>query len=267
MRRGLLLLVVMCSLACPPGQSTSNVGQQPPGGGGASGGSTQSGTSGGNGTGSGGSTSGNASGLEVLQLEEMRPPLQTATLAPIGNAAHPNVDVLPDPSAQGGHVGRMPRRLSVAQLKASILGAVEQQWAKLDEYAPSLGQPDFAFVNDEGLDANIVFAKFLQDGAREVCLTAAAADIRRVDGLVRVLSPKVTAPPALPTRASADEVSDNLDFLALRFWGLSLEPAEKPAWVRLYQVAAAKAEAQRLPQNAWAAVCVALMIDERFISY
>jgi len=54
---------------------------------------------------------------------------------------------------------------------------VGRPWASLDSLAPSLGRADYAAINSENIEPNLVFAKFLEDGAREVCMAQAAAEL------------------------------------------------------------------------------------------
>src|SRR5688572_15662930 len=114
-------------------------------------------------------------------------PPEAGELSPVDLPGHP-VHTLPDPELQDGHVRRAPRRLTVAQLKASIFTTTGRQWSQIDNLAASLGRADFAVVASENTEPNLVFAKFLEDGAREVCLGAALADLSRPAAADRVLS-------------------------------------------------------------------------------
>ncbi len=70
-----------------------------------------------------------------------KPPVadRSGSLTPVDTGNHPPITMLPDPDLQGGHVGRAPRRLTVAQLKNSILITTGRQWSQIDTLAPSLG--------------------------------------------------------------------------------------------------------------------------------
>ncbi len=177
-------------------------------------------------------------------------------------------ETLPDPDLQGGHVGRAPRRISVAQLKQSIQVTTGRQWSQIDNLAQSLGQADFALVNAESTEPNLVFAKFLEDGAREVCLAAARADLlagttpeTRV--LARELPQSLTDLRTLPDEA----VRKNLVYLSLRFWGQPLQNAELDAWTGFFKQAATRAQTIGRRDQALAATCIALMTDPRFLTY
>lgn len=180
---------------------------------------------------------------------------------------HPSIDPLPDPEAQGGHVGRAPRRISVAQLKASILTTTGRQWSQIDTLAPSLGKADFALVNAESTEANLVFAKFLEDGAREVCLATAAADLTQTDQALRVLSPEVPVSITDLTKIDAATAKKNLVTLSTRFWGQPLSGAELDTWAATFATLATRAQAAGQKRQAFGAICVALMTDPRFFTY
>lgn len=180
---------------------------------------------------------------------------------------HPDVRPLPDPELNGGHVGRAPRRLTVAQLKNAIEVSTGQQWAELDTLAPSLGQADYAIINLEGTEANLVFARFLDDGARQVCLAAALADLGRPLARDRVLSREVGDAMTNPTDVDDATARKNLVYLSSRFWGSPLEEQELGRWLTAYRTAATRAEAVSKREQAWGGICLAMLTDQRFITY
>jgi hypothetical protein len=187
-----------------------------------------------------------------------------AQLEPVpgGSAIEP----LPDPELVGGHVGRAPRRITTAQLKSSILVATGREWSQLENLAASLGRADYALVNAEATETNLVFAKFLEDGAREVCLAAADADLAQKEVDKRVLSPEV---PASTDLAAIDDetLRKNLTYLSTRFWGEPLAGEELATWAATFKSIADRAKAVKKPREAWGAICIALMTDARFITY
>lgn len=198
---------------------------------------------------------------------------KTGEISPIDMSNHPSIDPLPDPDLQGGHVGRAPRRITVAQLKSSILIATGRQWSQIDNLAASLGKADYALVNAEATEPNLVFAKFLEDGAREVCLGAAATDLTRPNGADRVLSPLAGTAADLTTLLDAD-VKKNLVYLSTRFWGQPLSGSELETWAASFKKLAAATKTavppatSPAPKNqAWGGVCIALMTDPRFFTY
>lgn len=182
---------------------------------------------------------------------------------------HPAVTPLPDPEMNGGHAGRAPRRLSVSQLDQSILVTTGRAWADLPDLASSLGKADYALVVSDSTEANLVFAKFLEDGARKVCLATATDDLTKTAAADRVLSPALSITGTNPdfTTVPDAEIAQNLQGLALRFWGSQLTDAELARWTASFKTFAARARATNKPAQAWAPVCVALMTDQRFITY
>jgi hypothetical protein len=197
-----------------------------------------------------------------------------ATLTPVDLSNHPSLTPLPDPDLQGGHVGRAPRRITVAQLKQSILITTGRQWSQIDSLAPSLGKADYALVNAEATEPNLVFAKFLEDGAREVCLGTAAADIANTTQSARVLSPLVSATQADFTALPDADVKANLVYLSTRFWGQALSGTELDTWLNSFKTLAAATKAPvgmdtaPAPKSqAWGGICVAMMTDPRFFTY
>jgi hypothetical protein len=194
------------------------------------------------------------------------PAPRSARLEPVP-ANHPPLEPLPDPELSGGHVGRAPRRITVAQLKASIQITTGRQWSQIDNLAASLGRADYALVNAEATEPNLVFAKFLEDGAREVCTAAAQADLAETDTSKRVLSPEVPASISDLSKISDEVAKQNLVYLSTRFWGQALAGDELDTWAASFKNIAARAEAAKKKREAWGAICIALMTDPRFSTY
>ncbi|MGV3620832.1 MAG: hypothetical protein ACO1OB_08440 [Archangium sp.] len=179
---------------------------------------------------------------------------------------HPNINPLPDPEANGGHAGRAPRRLSVPQLKESILTTTGRQWSQIDNLAGSLGQADFAVTVSDATEANLVFAKFLEDGAREVCLATAKADLMLAKDK-RVLWPELNDGVTDFTQVDDATIGKNLQTLSTRFWGSPFEADELAEWTVTFKKVAARAATVRKPEQAWGSICIAMMTDPRFITY
>lgn len=199
--------------------------------------------------------------------EEPLPPApQVGEIEPIPNP-HGTVMPLPDPEQQAGSVGRAPRRITVAQLKTSIETTVGRPWTQLDSLASSLGRADFANVVTENTEPNLVFAKFLEDGAREVCLTQAAAELAVVDPNVRVLSRTVPSLTSPLTQLSDEQVTSLVVYLSTRFWGAPLAGDELTKWKGFFTQAASRAETIKKRDHAFAALCIAMMTDSRFLTY
>jgi hypothetical protein len=194
------------------------------------------------------------------------PAVRPARLEPIPDG-HPPIEPLPDPELSGGHVGRAPRRITVAQLKSSIQITTGRQWSQIDNLAASLGRADYALVNAEATEPNLVFTKFLEDGAREVCTATAQADLAETDASKRVLSPLVPASNADLSKITDDVAKQNLVYLSTRFWGQPLAGSELDTWAASFKAIAARAEAAKKKREAWGAICIALMTDPRFSTY
>lgn len=201
--------------------------------------------------------------------EKPLPPPVDGQLEPVPNP-HGTVTPLPDPEMQAGSVGRAPRRITVAQLKTSIETTVGRPWAGLEALAPSLGRADFANVVSENTEPNLVFAKFLEDGAREVCLAQALAELPIADPNARVLSrtvPTLAGTAGNLTQLSDTQVGELVVYLSTRFWGAPLSGDELPKWKNFFTQAASRAEAIRKRDQAFAAMCIAMMTDSRFLTY
>lgn len=180
---------------------------------------------------------------------------------------HPNINPLPDPEMNGGHAGRAPRRISVAQLKTSIITVTGRQWSQIDNLASSLGQADYAITVSDATEPNLVFAKFLEDGAREVCLNAARDDLAKMTPDTRVLWPEVPGAPRDFTTLDDATIGNNLKTMSIRFWGSPFDDAEITAWTETFKKVAARAKTANRPEQAWGSICVAMMTDPRFITY
>ncbi len=194
-----------------------------------------------------------------------KPPVE-ATLDPVPNP-HGDMPHLPDPELQDGRVGRAPRRITVAQLDASIQMAVGREWEQLDDLAPSLGRADYAAVVSENIEPNLVFAKFLEDGSRTVCLAQARAELTVADPSARVLSRTLPGPVGNLKLLTDAQVRELLVYLSTRFWGAPLQGEELTKWAGFFTQAAARAETLQKREQAFAVLCIAMMTDSRFLTY
>jgi hypothetical protein len=205
--------------------------------------------------------------LACTKSEPVAKPTQAGALAPVALPnGHPVVTPLPDPEMNGGNVGRAPRRITAAQLKNSIFTVTGRHWSQIDSLSASLGQADFALVNSESTEPNLVFAKFLEDGAREVCMATAASDLTKAPQ-ARVLSADLPGSPTDFTTIDDAAVRKNLSGLAVRFWGQPMGADELTTYASTFKTIAARAKAVNQPAQAWGAICIALMTDPRFITY
>ncbi len=206
--------------------------------------------------------------LAACTSKPVEKPALAGTLETVDMGNHPPTVKLPDPEQNQGHVGRKPRRITVAQLRESILTTTGRQWSQINNLAASLGQPDYALTVSESTEANLVFAKFVEDGAREVCLAVASADLGRTNAADRVLFPDVIVPANRDFTTMTDAaIKTNLAYLAVRFWGQPFADAERDAWAGTFKTVAARAKSINRPEQAWGAMCVAFMTDPRFITY
>lgn len=187
-------------------------------------------------------------------------------LEPVANP-HGDMTPLPDPELQGGRVGRAPRRITVAQLDASIETVVGRPWRELDDLAQSMGRADYALIVSENTEPNLVFAKFLEDGARRVCVEQALAELPLADPSARVLSRTLPGAVGNLTQLTDAQVRELLVYLSTRFWGAPLEGEELTRWTAFFTKAAARSETLRKRDQAFAAVCIALLTDTRFFTY
>jgi len=191
---------------------------------------------------------------------------QDATLEQV-QVAPGTLPPLVDPELQGGHVGRAPRRLTVDQLDQSITVAVGRRWNGIDSVAASLGKADFAMTVTESTDPNLVFAKFLEDGAREVCVGQAQADIAATTAANRVLARELPDSLTNLNNLTQAQIKQNLTYLSLRFWGEPLAGAELDAWATLFTQLAQRAQSISRRDQALSAICIALITDPRFMTY
>jgi|SRR5215217_3038991 len=204
--------------------------------------------------------------------EEKPGPTLDGQLEPVANPHQPgDFDPLPDPEAQGGSVGRAPRRLTVAQLDAAILEAVGRRWVNggdgIDARASSLGRADFALVSSENTEPNLVFAKFLEDGARFVCIAQAGDEVKQADASKRTLSRTLPGTWDDLRKLTDAQVREFLVYNSLRFWGAPLEGEELTKWVGFFTQATARAETAKRRSDALAVMCIAMLTDARFITY
>ncbi|PTL77186.1 hypothetical protein [Vitiosangium sp. GDMCC 1.1324] len=206
-------------------------------------------------------------GATACEKSSVAPPPVDGQLEPVPNPHGDTTAPLPDPDLQNGRVGRSPRRITVSQLARSIEVTVGRPWTGLDSLATTMGQADYALVNIESIEPNLVFAKFLEDGARDVCLAQASAELTQASPEARVLSRTVPGELGDLRQLTDAQVRELLVYLSIRFWGTPLQGDELTRWTGFFSQAAARAETTRKRHQALAAVCIALMTDSRFLTY
>lgn len=195
---------------------------------------------------------------------------------------HPPVDegALPRPSAA-------IRRLSLAQLRASlpVLFGTEEDgvtpitWRMpdgkvgLNVMAGSLGEPDYIEITEENLEPSPMYAKFMDDLARDVCDRALRADVTRPAGATRVLAREADFGDTVASDAAA--IDDNVRYLLLRLHAVKAAAGDDELvtpWRAVFAEATADAQDAGLDDDAataegWRAVCVGLVVAPEFHLY
>ncbi len=188
------------------------------------------------------------------------PPLDpaTASVDPVGEVELP----------QAAGPSRPFRRMDVGQLDASIravtggIGWDDGDDSQLQELAATLGVPDYLGTTHEDLEPSLLFLKFLDDAANEVCdeLLERESDL----GPGNVFLVDVTLLDTVENHREAIEA--NLSRALLRFHGRSLQPGEAglEPWVWLFESAA---HVTGSTSDAWRTVCVGLLTHPDFYTY
>lgn len=180
-----------------------------------------------------------------------------------------------------GPTGRWTKRLTVDMLQASVpvvagRGAdgqpirwkVDHKGGTRDGFAQNvfggtLGKADYHRVTEENTVPSSLYAKLLDDVARNVCDQMLQADLAKTEASERVLTRFAGA-------GSDADVAANVRYLTLRFLGENLEP-DAPQIIglqKLYgEVAAAAKGAKDPAMEGWRAVCVALVSSPAFHVY
>lgn len=162
------------------------------------------------------------------------------------------------------------RRLTADQFFASLAVATGQQWDDAEEFAATLGRPDFAEVTVEGREMSVGFAKLAGDAARETCRRAVELDRNDADQASRVILRHLSDVSAIdPFDAN---VGDNLRYLLLRFHGVHAidnDDRRLQPWLTLLQSGLEANDAERFAEgeDRWAAVCTGLALHPDFVTY
>lgn len=172
--------------------------------------------------------------------------------------------------AEDGQAGRDFRRMDIDQLSASIERVTGHRWTqelrgeqvdRFDELGPTLGVPDYIEVVSDPLSPSLLFQKFLDDAALDVCPRLVQDDLERADGarwLIRHVEPTDTQDSPDMTRTLQDAL--------LRFHGKSLaeDSQELAEWSFLMR---SLNEVASEPQTRWESLCVALITHPDFYLY
>jgi hypothetical protein len=159
---------------------------------------------------------------------------------------------------------RRGRRLTADQFHRSLALATGFPWTRYEQFASSLGRPDYAEITAEGLEASVTFDKLVHDAARESCARAVIADGGRpVPGSETILRYASVADrdPAV--------LRENLAYLLLRFHAVDVagdgaDPRLDPYLDLLLEPAPGN-DTQMAYR--WVAVCVALATHPDFLTY
>lgn len=213
---------------------------------------------------------------------------------PVGHEDHRFDD--PEPVDLGTQPWRERRRMDIDQLDASLRevtgtratdGALAggigwERWSQrsgewyvseryYETFADTLGVPDYINSSSEDLSVSLLFEKFLDDAARDVCRRLADREGgagRAYDGEPQGIFDPVDVNAETVAQADVDQALANL---LLRFHGRSIEPADArlQPWRDLHGrlVEAVNAAETPTPRRAWEGVCIALVTHPDFYTY
>jgi hypothetical protein len=162
-------------------------------------------------------------------------------------------------------------RMDIDQLDASILAATGGlTWTDANgddqfiELASTLGKPDYIENTVEDTTPSLLFQKFLDDAARNVCDALVDRDVGATVAEDRVLTRWVD--PAATLSSAPDAVDEQMRYLLLRFLGQKVDPGatQLQPWLDLFDGTATSAGD---PMAGWRTVCVGLITHPDFYSY
>jgi hypothetical protein len=203
------------------------------------------------------------------------------SLDPGGNA--PPIDHPPLPADKRPVDSSLPQRLSVEQLRGTypvVLGndvnGVGITWmigtnAALDTMSSTLGEADYATTTADDLTPSPLYAKFMNDAARDVCQRVLDADAAREEMSDRVLLHEVD--PSDVGTPSTTAIDANIRYLKLRFQGIKVAASDDTMVlpVRKAFLAGVAASTSHTPatqaESGWRVVCVALLTAPEFHIY
>ena len=161
--------------------------------------------------------------------------------------------------------GKAARRLTVAQLRASIpalFGGLT--WTNnnrptgtvmFNSLSRTLGEADYLGQTEENREPNPIFFKFMDDMAGQVCTNAVAADTARTVASERVVKP------------FAEDPDRNLRFLRLKLHGIHVPAGSTEGLTELRKLYDDVLADTRSADQAWSAVCVAMLTAPGFMAY
>ena len=162
------------------------------------------------------------------------------------------------------------RRLTADQFFASLEVATGQRWDDEEQFAATLGRPDFAEVTAEGREMSVGFAKLAGDAARQTCRRAVQQDRGIADSGSRVILRKIDEVDQLDP--FDPNVGENLRYLALRFLGVYAvddEDRRLQPWLTILRDGLTEVDDARLSEgeDRWIAVCTGLALHPDFLTY
>lgn len=170
-------------------------------------------------------------------------------------------DLLPVAEADGKYT----RRLSVAQLQASIPALFDGlTWTNgnrnnpqnmFDLLSRTLGEADYVQVTQENIDPTPLFHKFMDDMAGQVCTNAVTRDASRSDLGTRTVMPY------------PDDVDRNLRWLRLKLHAIHVPDGSSEGVAELRQLYDAILADTGNANQAWTGVCIAMLTAPEFMAY
>jgi hypothetical protein len=162
------------------------------------------------------------------------------------------------------------RRLTADQFFASLDVATGQRWDDEQQFAATLGRPDFAEVTVEGREMSVGFAKLAGDAARETCRRAVEQDRGTADQASRVILRRIANVDQLDPFDPS--IGDNLRYLVLRFHGVYAtddDDRRLQPWFTLLQDGLSATDEERFAdaEDRWIAVCSGLALHPDFLTY
>ena len=160
------------------------------------------------------------------------------------------------------------RRLTADQFFASLYVATGQRWDDENQFAATLGRPDFAEVTAEGREMSVGFAKLAGDAARQTCRRAVEQDRDLSDPESRTILRGVSVDPLDPFDSRA---SENLRYLLLRFLGVYItddSDRRLQPWLDILQEGLDPIDDARFEraQDRWTAVCAGLALLPAYLT-
>ncbi len=162
------------------------------------------------------------------------------------------------------------RRLTADQFFASLEVATGQRWDDENQFAATLGRPDFAEVTVEGREMSVGFAKLASDAAHQTCRRAVNEDRDGADPSSRIILRRVTNTEQLDP--FGEDVVDNLKYLLLRFHGVyATEDDDRrlDPWLKILREGLTETDEARFDEgrDRWIGVCIGMVLHPDFLTY